>query len=235
MMMEDLFNYSLADGSYSVIKKSLDKLQMCGTTEQLKKKIKVSLEFYLKRNDFKSFHLLMKEYRTKISLKDYWWVPFVFEVQKKRQGKTVKVKEDILKIFKGKKREYEAHVFFKLNSLKKMEGIYFDMKKNEKNVTGERIIIDLKKIGEIEALNEIFLGKNSFPIESLTSTPLVLNSLKVLFKKIELKKGNFLALKKKVKKEIQKYKKFLGEEVNYKETASINDYPINEMVVTSDL
>ena len=52
MMMEDLFNYSLADGSYSVIKKSLDKFQMCGRTEQLKKKIKVSLDFYLKKKWF---------------------------------------------------------------------------------------------------------------------------------------------------------------------------------------
>ena len=177
----------------------------------------------------------MKEYRTKISLKNYWWVPFVFEVQKKRQEKTLKVKEDILKLFKEKKREYETNVSFKLSSLKKMEGIYFDMKKNEKNVTEERVIIDLKKIGEIEALNEIFLGKNSFPVESLTSTPLVLSSLKVLSKKIELKKGKFLALKNKVKKEVQKYKKYLGEEVNYKNTSSINDYPINEMIVTSDL
>ena len=29
-----------------------------------------------------------------------------------------------------------------------MEGIYFDMKKNEKNVTEERVIIDLKKSGK---------------------------------------------------------------------------------------
>ena len=53
----------------------------------------------------------MKEYRTKISLKIIGGFPFVFEVKKKRQEKIVKVKEDILKLFKEKNREYETHVF----------------------------------------------------------------------------------------------------------------------------
>ena len=109
------------------------------------------------------------------------------------------------------------------------------MKKNEENLSEERVISDLQKVRQLEALNEIFLGQKSFPVESMISTPLVLHSFKILLKKIELKKGKFLALKNKVKKEVQKYKKYLGEEVNYKDPTSINDYPINEMIVTSDL
>ena len=69
----------------------------------------------------------------------------------------------------------------------------------------------------------------------MISTPLVLNSFFILLKKIQLKKGKVFALKNKIKKEVQKYKTYLGEEFNYKDPFYLNDYPINEMVVTNDL
>ena len=234
-IMEGIFEFSKADGALRVIKKSLDEFQVCSTEDLLEKKISSSFNFYIKRNDFKSLHFLMKEYGQNISLKKYWWIPFVFEVQKKRRGNIFKAQEDILKIFKEKKINYETTVLFKLNSLKKMEEIYFKMKKYKKLLGDDVVISDLKRIRQIEGLNEIFLGKESFHIESMISTPLVLNSFRILFKKIQLKKGKFVPLKNKIKIEISKYKKYLGEEFNYKDPFYLNDYPINEMIVTNDL
>ena len=238
----DYFNFSLYGPDNKKVIRSIDLYKVCFDKKIGKNIIEKTLDFYLVKNDFKSFYYFINQGLDVSIPKKYYGLIITFYFHEKKEGYLSKYKKNILrdllqrdsKLY-GKEKEKIAKLDFMIKKVK-------EMRINITLINQESLISDLKTIKEIEKIGIALLNDDNTYLKTETNRYLV-RSYEILLGKINSimssKKNNKL-LGRVRKKILVKKKNALNidekENVFFKtKNMDILSYPLKTMVNTMDL